>query len=186
MSNKTIKIDLRNASTIADAIKEVRAYRQMIVDGSKKLVDTLADEAVQKAQRDYSTAKYAGDNDVSVSRANQAELHTTITASGEAALFIEFGTGIKKADAPEARADLKSGNVVGHGQYGHHLGRMKNGWRYKGTMGANPPEDTFRIEWGRSHYGEIVTLGNDATPALYMAKKHAKDRLPDLVKEVFK
>lgn len=185
-NNKTIRIDLGKASTIADAIEEVKAYREMIERGSKELVNKLTDVAVQKAQEGYSTAEYAGNNDVSVSRANQAEMRTTVTANGDAALFIEFGTGVSKADAPEARADLKSGNVLAHGQYGHHLGKLKNGWRYPGPMGSNPPADTFVIEWGKDHYGEVVTKGNDATPVLYLAKKHTKERLPELVKEVFK
>lgn len=185
MSNKVIKIDINDPGSISKALEEVKAYRQMIVDGSRALVDKLSDIAVTSASDSYAMAPYAGDNDVSVSCQRAGDLQATISATGNATLFIEFGTGINKADAPEARADLKSGTVVGHGQYGHHLGRLKDGWRYVGSIGSNPPGDTQIITEG-DHKGSVHTYGNDAVPAMYMAKKQASNKLPELVKEVFK
>ncbi len=186
MSNKTIRIDLSDARTIKTAIKEVKAFRKNIEKGSAKLVKELAKTAQSSASKEYSSAQYAGENDVHVELLQTEELKATVSAEGNAALFIEFGTGITKSDAPEARADLKSGsNVVGHGQYGHHLGRMKNGWRYSGSIGSNPPSDTSVITEGK-HKGMVQTKGNDATPALYLAKKEAERKLPELIKEAFK
>lgn len=186
MSNKKIVININDKQSIKDAIKEVRAYRRMIVSGSEKLTKRLAKTASAEARKGYSTAEYAGTNDVTVSTEPVDKLRTRVTADGEAALFIEFGTGINKSDAPEARADLKSGNVVGHGQYGHHLGRFKTGWRYEGDPGSNHPSDTYVIPQGQPHEGMVHTKGNDATPAMYLAKKKAQAELPDIVKEVFK
>lgn len=185
-NNKKIVININDKQTIKAAIKEVREYRRMIVSGSEKLTKRLAKTAASEARKGYSTAEYAGTNDVTVSTEVTDKLKAKVQAMGEAALFIEFGTGISKSDAPEARADLKTGNIPGHGQYGHHLGRMKNGWRYDGDVGSPHPADTYVIPQGEPHEGMVHTKGNDATPAMYMAKKKAESELPDMVKEVFK
>ena len=185
MSNKKVTINVFDVKSISAAIAEVQRLRESIDTGAKKLVDKLAEDAVKTATEEYETAEYAGEKDVNVASVKTAPLKATVSATGDSVLFIEFGTGINKSDSPEARADLKSGNVVGHGQYGHHLGRLKTGWRYTGSIGSPHPADTYAITEG-DHAGMIQTKGNDAKPALYMAKKHANNKFPELVKEVFK
>lgn len=179
-----IIIRLNDPASIAEAIEKVKKFRDKIDTGSKELVRKMADQSVQSAAQSYATAEYAGNNDVHVETYPDGDLRCRVSAEGEAALFIEFGTGIMKSDSPEARADLKSGNVLSHGQYGYHLGKMKNGWRYEGSAGQNPPADTETIKEG-PYAGWVKTKGNDATPALYQAKKEVQRNLPDLVKEVF-
>ena len=161
-----------DVKSISAAIAEVQRLRESIDTGSKKLVDKLAEEAVKKASEEYETAEYAGEKEVNVASVKTAPLKATVQATGSSVLFIEFGTGINKSDSPEARADLKSGNVVGHGQYGHHLGRLKTGWRYTGSIGV-----AFRIvttslvpfsllnvvSIGTSNLTHSLTIGNSAS-----------------------
>lgn len=143
---------------------------------NEKFVASLAETARKSAERDYSGAEYAGENDVSVSASASYEglmSKAEVRASGNATLFIEYGTGITKSDAPEARAEIQSGTVLGHGEYGRKNGANEKGWLYKGTPGSNAPSDTEESIHGK---GLVHTYGNNATPAMYTARKLVKDR----------
>jgi hypothetical protein len=140
----------------------------------------LIEQAVRTASNYYSNALYAGDNDAKViSKGNE------VIAEGSSPMFIEFGTGILKLDAPEARQEIESSNgLVSHGHYGEGRARSIKGWYYKDKPmnGAQPPDD----EPATNKSGLRHTWGNDATPAMYFARKETIERAGEIGKKVFK
>lgn len=167
----TYKMDFKEFAKYLE--KQSRKYQ----DANKKFIELLANEATENAKSFYANAEYAGDNDVAVSyfMASRGKKYSaTVQALGQATLFIEYGTGIKKNDAQEARAEIIEGNVLNHGEYGMGRAKNPNGWIYKGSMGENPPQDTAPYSFGSSN-DFVHTYGNNATPAMYLSKKRIRD-----------
>lgn len=89
--NKTIRIELSDAS-IKQAIKELRQYKAWVEKKETELRTRLAELGVSVASMAFGSATYDGDNDVSVTFTDDGK-KATITASGKAVVFIEFGSG---------------------------------------------------------------------------------------------
>lgn len=176
---KKIKVDLFN---LKDLIKEIDSYEEWLNEKANELSKKLADVGLEEAVIRYNKAYYAGINDVKVTVEDRGDGVYALVARGEAVLFIEFGTGIYKMDAPDERAELIDGSaIVGHGQYGQGKGANPKGWVYRGSLGYNPP-------WGTREVGTtgVLTKGNHAASALYYTKKSLERKLEDVAKEVFK
>lgn len=142
----------------------------------------LVEQAVHTAGEYYSNAIYAGDNDVTVHR-NGNEVY----ADGNAALFIEFGTGVLRMSPPsDVYQSLESTDgLVSHGRYGQGRASSIKGWIYKEKpvmRGVQPADDEESyLKKGFRH-----TWGNDATPAMYFARKEVIERAETIGKKVFK
>ena len=157
-----IKIDL---SDIENTIKDIDGYKKRFEQNTEELVKQTAEYVSGIAKSNFLTAQYDGDNDVNVTvRANKKS--ATVMASGNATLFIEFGTGISYPDShPEGP---KLGMVHGswsEGEQGKGHWKDPNGWYYK---------------HGRK------TRGNPANRCLYDAGKKAEEKVPKIAREVFK
>ena len=164
-----------------------------IKDDIQKLTDeyvkALVDHGTAVAKHYYENAVYAGDNDsVVTSEGNE------VMATGEAAMFIEFGTGVLRKSAPaEAYALVEqSDGLVNHGQYGERRAMNIWGWDFYSLgnlIGKQPPDDyfkTLRDRHGTIKYGFRHTWGNDATPGIYFARKDVIEKMEDIAKKVFK
>lgn len=102
---------------------------------------------------------------------------------GNEALFVEFGTGVTKADAPQARADLITSGVAQHGGYGSKRGASQKGWFFKRSdVGNNLPADT---EPSTKKPGLYHTYGQDAEYPLYRTKQEIERQIGDIAREVF-
>ncbi len=165
------------------AIAQIKKVEKEIEDKIAKLVERLAEHGLLVAQIYYSTAEYAGDNDVVVRAQRISDNSWKIIAEGNATLFIEFGTGVTMPDAPQARAELKSGNPVGHGEYGQGKGAHEKGWFYPGTVGNIAPSNT---EPSYKYPGLIHTYGNPATPAMYYTQNQLHRIVNKTAKEIFR
>ena len=141
----------------------------------------LIEQAVQIADTYYRNAIYAGDNDVNViSNGNE------VIAEGNAPMFIEFGTGVRH---PEVSGEVKevierAEGLQPHGHYGDGRGRSPKGWNYApGLQRGNQPsaDGPSKVAPGLIH-----TWGNDATPAMYFARKETIERAGEIGKKVFK
>lgn len=178
------------ASIEISGLNEVVSNLQKLQDDLKLKGDELATRlgqlGVRIATMYYAQGVYAGYNDVEVTLDETGKLGTAkIVASGNAVLFIEFGTGITMPDAYEARAELKSGKVAEHGKYGHGYGADPNGWYYPATngLGSNPPDGS---EYADRNQTFIHTYGNPAFPAMYMTRNDLIDSIKRIAREVFK
>ena len=148
-----------------------------------EFIEKLTELGVSVANAYYSDAQYAGDKDVIVEGISEGKYKASIRAFGNAVLFIEFGTGILRAEAPEAKEELSgSSGIVNHGEYGQGRGASEKGWFYKGTPGIGTPPGT---EWSTKYPGLVHTYGQDAYPAMYWTKKYLEEQLTRIMNEVF-
>jgi hypothetical protein len=173
VSKRVIKVELSEQS-IEKAIRELNNYKKWLQDCTEKFLKELADAGVEIATAKFRAADYDGTNDVSVSVENRDKNKIAVVAVGGAVLFIEFGTGIKYPnDHPEAGK-----NGFTHGGYGHHLGRLQNGWRYQGEPGTHGERDD-------EHPGYIKTKGNKANMCMYETIKELEDKFEEIARRVY-
>lgn len=158
-------------------------------DKCDELAMRLAEHGAKVAKIHYSTAPYAGKNDVEVTVDPEGKGKAVIKATGQSVLFIEFGTGITKPyNAADARHDLvDSSMIVNHGQYELQRASSPKGWVYEGFPGNNPPSDTFYMSDKSADEGIPLThtMGSDATPGMYFGKKSIERHFEEIVREVF-
>ena len=176
-----IKVD---ASSLTKAIKDLTELQGRLNAKADELVRRLAEIGVEVARSEYQSAPYAGVNDVEVDyNQDNGRGTATIVATGNAVLFIEFGTGILNPEDWNARGALSnSEGVVLHGQYGDHKGNSVFGWTYNGEMPANPPVGT-NPSYKSSN--AIHTYGEGPHPAMYHARKEIIEKVQEIAKEVF-
>lgn len=175
MSKRVIKVRLNQAS-ISQAIKELEEYKVWLRQKTKEFLQALADEGVQIANSKFAKATYDGTNAVSCSVEDRGEGKIAVVAVGGSVLFIEFGTGIKYPDNhPEAG---KHGMI--RGQYGHGLGKLPQGWRYKGDPGSNGEVIT-----DGKHAGEVHTYGNPANMSMYLTVRELEEKFEEIARRVF-
>ena len=172
---KKIHVSLSNRS-ISVAINALENYKKYILRKTEQLLTELANEGVSIVSLKFSTALYAGDNDVSVKFEQRGENKVAVVATGNATLFIEFGTGVTyKAAHP-----LADESGMNRGEYGHKLGSLPGGWRYKG----NPGNVGEVITQGK-HKGEIHTYGNPANMSMYQTERELEQKFTEIAKKVF-
>lgn len=172
---KVIHVEL-NSSSIDHAIRELQNYKKWILEKTEEFLKALGEEGVQISSVKFSEAEYDGTNDVSCSVEERDSTKVAVVAIGNAALFIEFGTGITYADNhPEAAA-----NGMIRGEYGHRLGRLEKGWRYKGDPGTHGEV----ITEGK-HAGEVHTYGNPANMCMYLTIRELEQRFEEIARRVY-
>ena len=176
-----------------EAIKNLEELEKKKDRQMQLVAEALAREGCRIASMYYSTAAYAGTNDVTVTWNPMSEKYQAeVVATGNAVMFIEFGTGITKKGAPEAEAELLSGFPLQHGAYGKMQGANPHGWWYKGKPTDNMPLDTtvaMRHKKDGTAYartGYIHTYGNDAIPAMYLSRKEVCEHFMQIIDEVMK
>ena len=161
---KVIKMDL-SVSSIDNAIKELKAFRDSLEHKKDKLLKELAEIGVREASVRFTTAMYDGMNNTEVGLTSTANGYA-ITAKGRAVFFIEFGAGVYH-NTGEPYPDPRPEGVVGIGEYG--LGRGK------------------RQAWGfKNDAGELViTHGNPAAMPMWYASEEMQSKILKIAKEVF-
>ena len=176
-----IEINILDPASIDKAIQQVEEYQAKLERDLKYIVREAAARGVDIVRAEYLEAPYPGTKDFRVTYHLSNDGYTaTIEASGQSVLFLEFGAGLFKASAPMAVLDLESGAPLPHGTYGKGKGKNPKGWAYVGDIGSNPPSDTYTVKDGKV----VRTMGNDAVPAVWHAKKAMKAILNQLINEV--
>lgn len=175
MKKRIIKVPLTERG-INNAIKGLNDYKKWLKDRTEKFVQALGDEGLQVARAKFQTAQYDGTNDVSVSVEERGENKLAVIAIGSSVLFIEFGTGVKYTEQhPDAG---KNGFI--RGEYGHKLGKLPDGWRYKGNPGTNGEMIT-----SGKHTGEVHTYGNPANMSMYDTVKELEEKFEEIAKRIY-
>lgn len=161
---------------IENAIKILERFKKNILNRVETLLTELAKEGVAVASVNFSQAQYDGDNDVTVTFEQRGESSVAVVATGNATLFIEFGTGINYPDNHPVADEIG----MYHGEYGSKLGALPNGWRYKGNPGTNG----VVITDGKNK-GQVHTYGNPANMSMYLSEKDIEQKFSEIVKRVF-
>ena len=176
---KVIKMSL-STSSIDNAIKELKAYRDSIERKKNTLLEKLANIGLREASVRFSTAMYDGKNDSHVTLMPIANGYA-IVASGTAVAFIEFGAGVYYNPGEPYPAPRPAG-IVGIGQYGKGKGALRdeNGapkpWIYRGSPGSS---GVLLSD------GAVLTRGNPAAMPMWHASEEMQREILKVVKEVF-
>lgn len=157
-----------SSASFADAAKKLRAYANSLTGKTEKLVQSLGEEGAAAADR------YLEHEDTATTRNSIQFTHEgssgTVSVGG-AAVWIEFGTGVKRNGGTAGvyvHEKAQELGVAAIGTYGKQHGADPNGWWY-------PSKD------GYSH-----TFGIESNPFMYMASQDMRRDLLDLAREVFK
>ena len=164
MAKQVITMSL-STSSIDNAIKELKAFRDSIDRKKDKLLEKLAYIGVKEASVRFTTAIYDGVNDSSVALETIAGGYC-IKAEGKAVAFIEFGAGVYHNSGepyPKPRPD----EIVGIGQYGKGLGK-RQAWGFKDDSGEL-----------------VITHGNPAAMPMWYASEEMRKNILKIAKEVF-
>nr|DAE40933.1 MAG TPA: hypothetical protein [Caudoviricetes sp.] len=157
---KKIEIELTPQS-ITSAIKQLRKLDDEWNRKTDELIRRLAAIGATKASLGFSRAVYTGDNDVSVS-VEQIDNGYSILASGEAVLFIEFGSGVTYG-------------------YGHPEPKQYGPGTYPGEGHWNDPKGWY-LPKGK---GGVHTYGNPPSATMYRTGKELRQGILRIAKEVF-
>lgn len=161
---KVIKMSL-SSSSIKDAIKELKTFRNSLDRKMDKLLEELANIGVKEASVRFTTAMYDGVNDSDVSL-KPVKNGYAIVASGKAVAFIEFGAGVYH-NSGEPYPDPRPEGIVGIGEYGKGYGK-RQAWGY------------------RNESGELtITHGNPAAMPMWYASEEMRSKITKIAKEVF-
>lgn len=166
--SKVIKVSL-NPRSINKAIREIENYKKWLHDKTQEFLHRLAEIGCNMASIYFSIAVYDGTNDVKCEIKEMGDNLVAVVATGNATLFIEFGTGVLFPDNhPE--------NSFERGGYGAGRGSNPDGWHYRGDPG------TFG-EVGKS--GWVHTYGNPANMSMYQAIRDVERVFTEIAREVF-
>lgn len=163
----SIKMTL-SQSSVRRAIKELEKYSRWVQRKTRELGEQLAYIGAQEAASRFGAAIYDGDNSVKVNVSHSTASGGTvwtISASGQAVAFIEFGAGVYHN--PSEPYPNRPANVARIGEYGEGKGK-RQGWVYFG-------------EDGEKHF----TRGNPAAMPMFYASEEMKSRIIEVARTVF-
>ena len=164
MAKHVIKMGL-SASSIDNAIAQLKAYRNYIDVKTDLLLKELANIGVREASVRFTTAMYDGVNDSSVSLETVSNGYA-IVAEGHAVAFIEFGAGVYH-NSGEPYPDPRPEGIVGIGEYGKGHGK-RQAWGFKDESGEL-----------------VITHGNPAAMPLWYASEEMRSKILKIAREVF-
>ena len=163
---KTIRINGISEATIEAAAQELHRYAEWMQRKETELITKLAEKGRDVASVKFASAKYDGDNDVSV-RVDATGSVAVIYAEGKAVAFVEFGSGSKEG-------------------YGHPMADQHG--LGPGTWSMNP-ELGGKGHWDDPHgwyykHGQ-KSHGNPPAMAMYDAVQTMAAEITAIAKEVF-
>lgn len=173
MGKKVITFGL-SAREINRAIKELEQYKQEIIRKTDLLREKVADRLAELAKSGFAGAvvddllrggQRTAQVDVTI---EDRENVTLVIASGEDAIWAEFGAGVHHNGSPGSSPHPK-GSELGFtiGSYGKGMGK--------------------KDIWGFYEDGELrLTHGAPATMPMYNALKTVCDEISEIAREVFR
>lgn len=160
--------------SIGQAIKEVAQYKKRIIEKTELLRQRVAEELANEVRSGFAVAvcddllKGGGHSpDVSVSIENTGGI-TLVIASGEDAVWVEFGSGVYHNTSVGTSPHPKGAELgLTIGSYGFGMGA--------------------RTVWGFYEDGELkLTHGTRAQMPMYHAVVAVGNRVSQIAKEVFR
>lgn len=164
-----------SSDSIEDAIKKLEAYSKRIEKNTELLRKRIAHELVEEIQRGFDESMYdyqilkGGSQEAEKPQVNVScnEDGTVVIASGQEAVFVEFGAGVYFNTA------------VGSSPH-------PNGSQFGLTIGSYGSNGAKKV-WG--YYDDDGTLhltrGTPAQMPMYNATQEVCRRITDIAKEIF-
>lgn len=150
----TIRINALDTASVNSAIAELQRFRS---EQNQKVQDVcmrVADFGARWAGAEFASAEYDGTNDVRVTSEPTAD-GALVRASGEATLFIEYGSGALRGYGHPLPGSYGPGTYPGKGHWDD-----PNGWYYA--------------------HGQ-KSWGNPPAAAMYHAERAMRDYAPQIV-----
>ena len=147
-------------------IRELDKYERWIEKKTQELVERLAEEGAQIARFGFDIAVYDGVKDVDVRWESRGENTAAVIATGNAVLFIEFGSGVTLGYGHPEPEGYGPGTYPGKGHWDD-----PNGWYLPKSVQAET--------------GIKRSFGNPPAMAMYNARKELEQRLKEIAQEVF-
>ena len=169
-----------DASGIDSLIRGLEEYEKWLNEKAKVLISRLSERGYEVASAGFGSAEYDGVNDVTVDIDDRGELRKAVVAIGNAALFIEFGTGVVY---PDNHPDKPAG-IAGRGEYGKGHGSQRTWGYYGDELGSHGVYATTKKGKIREPH-VVLTHGNPANMPMYLGAKTVKEEFEAIVKEVF-
>ena len=167
---KRIKVELSQAG-IQKAIREVKEYKQSLIDKNELFVQRLAEIGIPVIDERIAAAQ--GDSDKNHNTYIKVNSfggysRAVLTVEGIGLLFIEFGAGIHYNGSAGSSPHPK-GQEFGYtiGSYGKGLGKNDH-WYYTAETGES-----------------VMSHGTEATMPVYSASVEIQRRIREIAKEVF-
>ena len=137
--SKQIRIEL-NTKSINNGIKELRRYKEWVLEKEEELRKRLADYGAYIAKITFTGATYDGNNDVSV-RVDDTGSVAVIYVEGKSVAFIEFGSGARYGYGHPQAGEFGVGpGTWSDGPNGKGYWNNPEGWWYGGHRSwGNPP-----------------------------------------------
>lgn len=158
-----------------ETIQQFQSLNENLLNKTSALLAHLVQAGFEIADYRFGVAQYDGTNDVSLSISFSGNT-ATLTASGKAVLFIEFGTGINFTEENPKATEL--GFI--RGAYGKGNG-SKPSWVYVGEQGSN---GQF-LRKTKDKQSVVRTKGNPPANAMYEASKTIQQKIISETQEVF-
>lgn len=178
--SKTIRVSLTGGSAVSIMQRELDLFQKKIKRQTEEFVKALAERGVEIAQLKFSTAVYAGTNDVSVKVEDEGKNKKAVVAMGNAVLFIEFGTGILYPDDHPEKVD----GVSPRGTYGQGKGANPRGWAYYGDPGNEPSSRVVHVS--KDGRQVVKTQGSPANKCLYESREALRQDWESIARGVFR
>lgn len=173
--------DVIKVSGIKRIENALRRLQRDIKAKNQNLLERLAEIGVNVADIGFREADYDGDNDVTVNTKWISDTCIQVVASGKSVLFIEFGSGMMGYGHPKAQELGYGPGTWSDGDQGKGLWQ-KPPWIYKGVEGAKSSNYGGAVK-GRT--GVYWSYGNPPARAMYEAGKEMRERILDVVREVY-
>lgn len=170
-------INIFSGAGIDELLAGIEEYKEWLQEKCAEFVTRLSELGVEIAREEFSLAEYSGTNDVTVSVESHGDLYKAVVATGNAVLFIEFGSGVVY---PDGHPD-KPSEISPRGTYGYGLGKMQKGWRYPMENGAGNGDAVPDPK----HPGYYKTKGNPSNMSLYLTVSQLEQRFTEIAREVF-
>ena len=157
---------IRITTNVDTVILQLKQYRQNLNAKIRTFIERLGNLGVNTAEIKYRTAKYDGENDVLVLAEWESDTSLRIVASGEAVLFIEFGSGLGGYGHPQAK------------EFGYGPGTYSDNEAIGGKGHWTDPDGWYYRHGEKSH-------GNPPARAMYDAGKEMRSQIVQIAREVF-
>ena len=156
MASITIRLNPFDTGSIRNAIRRLQTQTRNQDQSVANACLRIAEYGARRAQAEFSSARYDGNNDVTVV-AESSGTGARVRASGQAVLFIEYGAGALSGYGHPRPQGYGPGTYPGKGHWND-----PNGWYYehgKRSFGNAPTAAMYHAEQDMYYHAYEIANG---------------------------
>lgn len=179
MAKISFKISATGLNKVLNALDDAPKRIRRITQAAGR---EIAEFAAEEAQRNYNSAQYDGVNDVEVSVRKTADNLWNVEAHGEAAPYIEYGTGKMRGTGLGKVPARYQGPAPTQAHDGVYKGDQAR-WGFYEFPGTEYTAGGYPKSTDHGTVG--ITRGNPPNDCMYHAKKAAAKEALSIVKDKY-